>query len=516
MPPPDGQRGATVTNEQQPVTILIVGGGTAGWMSAALLARFSENGYRIILVESEDIGTVGVGEATIPQINLFNAALGLDEDEFIRETQGTFKLGIEFVDWHQKGARYMHAFGGVGRDIGIVPFQHYWHRARQLGVAKDLQQYALNDVAARAGGMQRGKPRTSDRLHDMPHAFHFDAGLYAAYLRRFAEARGAERVEGKIVDATLNAETGHVASVTLDDGRTIEADYFLDCSGFRGLMIEGALNTGYEDWSQWLPCNRALAVPCAHGDGGITPYTRSTARDAGWQWRIPLQHRIGNGYVYCADFISDEAARDTLLANLDGAPQAEPRPLSFVTGKRRKFWNKNVIAIGLASGFMEPLESTSIHLIQSSLSRLLKMLPRKQHSPADEAEFNRQADYEFERIRDFLILHYKATERDDTPFWRHCRDMTIPDSLAAKINLFRANGHIFREHEELFTEVGWLQVFVGQGILPQSHHPLADDVEPQDLADYMETLELLIAREVKQMPSHNDFIAQHCAAKVMP
>lgn len=498
---------------KEPVTFAIIGGGTAGWMSAALLSRFSENGYKVILVESEDIGTVGVGEATIPQINLFNTALGIDEDEFVRETQGTFKLGIEFVDWHRKGAAYMHAFGAVGRDIGIVPFQHYWHRARSLGKAKDLRHYALNEMAALGGRMQRGPLRTTDRLGDMPYAFHFDAGLYAAYLRRYAEARGAQRIEGKITTADLDPETGHVTCVRLEDGQGVSADYFIDCSGFRGLLIEEALKTGYDDWTHWLPCNRALAVPCAHGSSEITPYTRSTARDAGWQWRIPLQHRIGNGYVFCSDFISEEDARATLLANLDGAAQAEPRLLKFVTGKRRKFWNKNVIAVGLASGFMEPLESTSIHLIQSSLSRLLKMLPGKQVNPAVADEFNRQADFEFERIRDFLILHYKATERDDTPFWRHCRDMAIPDTLAAKIELFRANGHIFREHEELFTEVGWLQVFVGQGVLPEGHHPLADDVEEKDLADYMETLELLIAREVRQMPSHMDFIRKHCSAK---
>ena len=500
---------------KEPVTFAIIGGGTAGWMSAALLSRFSENGYKVILVESEDIGTVGVGEATIPQINLFNTALGIDEDAFVRETQGTFKLGIEFVDWHRKGAAYMHAFGAVGRDIGIVPFQHYWHRARSLGKAKELRHYALNEIAALGGRMQRGPLRTTDRLGDMPYAFHFDAGLYAAYLRRYAEARGTQRVEGKITTADLDPETGHVTCVRLEGGQSVSADYFIDCSGFRGLLIEEALKTGYDDWTHWLPCNRALAVPCAHGGGEITPYTRSTAREAGWQWRIPLQHRIGNGYVFCSDFIGEEEARTTLLANLDGAPQADPRLLKFVTGKRRKFWNKNVIAVGLASGFMEPLESTSIHLIQSSLSRLLKMLPGKQVNPAVADEFNRQADFEFERIRDFLILHYKATERDDTPFWRHCRDMAIPDTLAAKIELFRANGHIFREHEELFTEVGWLQVFVGQGVLPEGHHPLADDVEEKDLADYMETLELLIAREVRQMPSHMAFIRQNCAARAV-
>lgn len=496
-----------MSDESGLVTILIVGGGTAGWMSAALLSQFKENGYRIILVESEDIGTVGVGEATIPQINLFNAALGIDEEEFLRATQGTIKLGIEFVDWFKLGHRYMHAFGAVGRDIGIVPFQHYWQRARQLGSAKTLEHYSLNEVAARALKLQRGGPRTSDKLPDMPYAYHFDAGLYACYLRTLAEQRGVERIEGKITQVLSNSATGDVESINLESGQNISADLFIDCSGFKGLLIEGALETGYEDWTKWLPCNRAVAVPCGNAERQL-PYTRSTARDAGWQWRIPLQHRIGNGYVYCSDYISDDEAATTLVANLDDEPMAEPRFLRFTTGKRRKFWNHNVISLGLASGFMEPLESTSIHLIQSGLSRLLKLMPRKTMNPASATEFNRQSDFEYERIRDFLILHYKATERNDTPFWRHCLDMDIPDTLATKIELFRSRGHIFREHEELFTEVGWLQVLVGQGIIPQDRHPLADAVEPEDLAAFLETLELLIAREVKQMPSYDELIAK--------
>jgi tryptophan 7-halogenase len=509
--PLHGTGGITlVSNESSLITILIVGGGTAGWMSAALLSQFRENGYRIILVESEDIGTVGVGEATIPQINLFNSALGINEDQFLHATQGTIKLGIEFVDWQCLDHRYMHAFGAVGRDIGIVPFQHYWQRARLLGNAKSLNHYSLNEVAARAGKMQRGSPRTSDKLPDMPYAFHFDALLYARYLRKLSEERGVTRIEGKIIDVTLHGETGDVASVTLANGQIVSGDLFIDCSGFRGILIEGALKTGYDNWSHWLPCNSAVAVPCEHGDNPAsqTPYTRSTAREAGWQWRIPLQHRIGNGYVYCSDYISDETAAETLLANLDGAPLSDPRQLRFVTGKRRKMWNRNVIALGLASGFMEPLESTSIHLVQSGLSRLLKMLPSKTMDPAHAAEFNRQSDFEFERIRDFLILHYKATQRNDSAFWRDRAAMQIPDTLAHKIELFRSGGHIFRENDELFTEVGWLQVLIGQGIIPRAHHPLADGVDGKDLAEFMETLVLLIAREVRQMPDYSSFIAQ--------
>jgi tryptophan halogenase len=499
--------------DDETVTIVIAGGGTAGWMAAASFAHFLESGYRIILVESEEIGTVGVGEATIPQIRLFNQALGLDEDAFIRATQGTFKLGIEFAGWTRPGHSYMHAFGNIGRDAGATLFHHNWLRARKLGKAKTLDAYSLNEMAARAFKMQRGPARTAKTLPDMPYAFHFDAGLYAQYLRRFAERRGVERIEGKIEHVRLRGADGTVEALALNGDRTVRGDIFIDCTGFRGLLIEEALQTGYEDWSHWLPCNRALAVPCASA-GELTPYTRSTAREAGWQWRIPLQHRIGNGYVYCSDYISDEDARETLLANLDGEPQAEPRLLKFTTGKRKKLWNRNVIAMGLASGFMEPLESTSIHLVQSGIARFFNLLPGRRCSPADAAEFNRQSDFEFERIRDFLILHYKANGRPE-PFWQACREMDVPDTLAAKIALFSANGHIVREHEELFTEVGWLQVLIGQGILPEGHHPLADTISEADLAEYMETLELLSAREVRQMQDHAAFIAENCMAPAL-
>lgn len=493
--------------------ITIVGGGTAGWMAAAILAPFTAQGYRIRLVESEEIGTVGVGEATIPQINLYNQALGLDEDDFLRACKGTYKLGIEFVDWGHVGQRYMHAFGEIGRNVGIVGFQHYWHRARELGLAKELRHYSLNETAALAGKMQRGRLRTTDALPPMPYAFHFDASLYARYLRGIAESRGAERVEGKIVDVRLDGESGDVESVTLDGGEILTGDLFIDCSGFRGLLIEGALKTGYEDWSHWLPCDRAVAVPCAHGEGALTPYTRSTARDAGWQWRIPLQHRIGNGYVYCSSFISDDEAASTLLANLDAPALAEARPLRFVTGMRRKMWNRNVIALGLSSGFLEPLESTSIHLIQSGLQRLLRMLPRRSGTAAEADEFNRQCANEYERVRDFLILHYKATSRDDSPFWKHCAAMSVPDSLGHKVELFRQSAHIFRTDDDLFTEVAWLQVLVGQGIYPERHHPLADAISADDLKSYMDTWEAILGREAAQMPRHEDFIARQCASE---
>jgi tryptophan 7-halogenase len=493
-----------------PVKIVIVGGGTAGWMTAAALARFLGTGYAIQLIESEEIGTVGVGEATIPQIHLFNAALDLDEDAFLRATQGTFKLGIEFAGWSAPGETYMHAFGAIGQGLGLLPFQHYWLRARKLGFAKDLSRYSLNELAARTMRMQRG--RADAASFEMPYAYHFDAGLYAAYLRRYSEARGVARTEGRVVSASQNSECGDITEIVLDDGRRIAGDFFIDCSGFRGVLIEQTLKTGYEEWTHWLPCDRAMAVPCAAG-GDFTPYTRSTARESGWQWRIPLQHRIGNGYVYSSAHISDDEAAETLLANLDGAPLAEPRPLRFTTGRRRKVWNHNCIAIGLASGFMEPLESTSIHLIQSAISRLLSVIPGKTIAPSIIDEFNRRADFEVERIRDFLILHYHANARKGLPLWDQCRTMSIPDTLAAKIELFRSSGYIFREHEELFTEVGWLQVLIGQGVIPADYNRIADTITEATLREMLEGFEIANVTAVRKMPRHVDFIAQHCSSQ---
>lgn len=498
-------------SEAPVTTIVIAGGGTAGWMAAATFGRFLESGYRIRLVESEEIGTVGVGEATIPQIRLFNQALGLDEDAFLRATGGTFKLGIAFDGWRELGHSYMHAFGDIGRDVGLIAFQHYWLRARRMGIAKPLEAYALNEVAARAGRMHRGGPLTAATIPAMPYAFHFDAGLYAAYLRRFATNRGVERIEGRIAQVERNGENGDVAALLLESGERVAGDLFLDCTGFRGLLIEGALQTGYEDWTRWLPCDRAIAVPTGNV-GAPVPFTRAIAREAGWQWRIPLQHRTGNGHVYCSAFLSDDAAADMLLAHVEGDVQAEPRRLRFVTGRRKRAWNRNVVAMGLASGFLEPLESTSIHLIQSAIARLLKLLPALPIAEAARAEYNRQTDFEVERIRDFLILHYWANGRPE-PFWQACRAMTLPDTLQAKIALWQQTGGIVREHEELFTEDGWLQVLAGQGVEAHAQHPLADQIGADDLGDYMETLELLYRREVQAMPTHEAFIARHCAAR---
>jgi tryptophan halogenase len=348
-------------------------------------------------------------------------------------------------------------------------------------------------------------------LGSIAYAFHFDASLYSKYLRGYAEARGVVRTEGKIVDVHLHPESGFVEAVTLADGQRHGGELFIDCSGFRGLLIEQALKTGYEDWSRWLPANRALAVPC-ESVAEITPYTRSTARSAGWQWRIPLQHRIGNGYVYCSDYLSDEDASATLLANLDGKPLADPRPLRFVTGMRKSFWNRNVVAVGLASGFLEPLESTSIHFIQSSLAKLVAFFPDRRFDPAPIAEYNRQVQFEFTRSRDFIALHYKATERDDSPFWRHCRDMEVPDTLAHKLAIFRASGRICRDYEELFTELSWQQVLLGQDVIPDTCHPLTDQLGEAELRQFLDNIRGVIARSAQAMPGHRDFIEKFCKA----
>jgi len=497
---------------QQIKRILIVGGGTAGWMTAALLGKLFQGLYEIILIESEEIGTVGVGEATIPAIKKYNELLEIDENDFIRRTQGSFKLGIEFVDWTRLGDAYFHSFGVIGQDLGWLRCHQYWLKMRPKGRAADFSAYSINSAAARANKFLRADPKMAESpIGHIAHAFQFDAGLYAKFLRSYAEARGVIRREGKVADVTLRGADGFVESVTMTDGETIAADLFIDCSGFRGLIIEQAMQTGYESWTHWLPCDRAIAVPCARTEP-FTPYTRATARTAGWQWRIPLQHRTGNGHVYSSAHISDEDAEAQLLANLDGAQLAEPNRLRFTTGKRRQIWNKNCVAIGLASGFLEPLESTSIHLIQSSVIRLVRLLPDGGFDPATIAEFNRQTDFEYERIRDFIILHYKATERDDSSFWRQCRDMEVPDTLRRKIDLFAANGRVFREDDELFTEESWIQVFLGQGVIPRGYDPLVDIRPEAQVEEYLGNVQRVIAKCVAVMPSHAEFVAKTCAA----
>jgi len=491
--------------------IVIVGGGTAGWMTAAALAKVLKGKYPIKLVESDEIGTVGVGEATIPMIQIFNRMLDLDEDEFMRKTQASFKLGIEFVNWGRLGDRYIHGFGVIGQDNWTVDFHQYWLKQYLAGKAKDLVHYSINTAACLQNKFMRAQPdMPNSPLSQIAHAFHFDASLYAKFLREYSEARGVERVEGKIIEVQ-QYESGDVSAVKLHSGQLIEGDFFVDCSGFRALLIEGALKTGYEDWSHWLPCDRALAVPCVSTQE-LTPYTRATARQAGWQWRIPLQHRVGNGHVYCSKFISDDEAAAVLLSNLDGEPLASPRPIKFVTGKRQRAWNRNVIAIGLASGFLEPLESTSIHLIQMGIGHLLTYFPSGGVDAADRDEYNRLMALEFEWVRDFIILHYKATERTDSPFWNYCRTMDIPEPLAHRIRLFESHGRVHREGNELFTKISWLQVMHGQRIRPRSYHPLADLLPEAEIEEYLQEVERVIATCVDVMPSHAKFIAENCAA----
>jgi tryptophan halogenase len=492
-------------------SIAIVGGGTAGWMAAAVCARkFHDGSCAITLIESSEIGTVGVGEATIPPIRLFNQALGIDENEFLRATQGTFKLGIEFQDWARIGHRYMHPFGipGVNPE---APVHQLWLRLREHGDAGAFEDYSLNAVIARRDRIANLTGNAGGAWSMYGYAYHFDAGLYAAFLRRYSEARGVRRIDGKVVDTELRAGDGFIEAVRLADGRRVEADFFIDCSGFRGLLIEDALKTGYEDWTHWLPCDRAVAVPCESA-GARTPYTRATARSAGWQWRIPLQHRICNGYVFCSRHIGDDEASATLLANLDGRALADPRVLRFTTGRRRKLWNRNCVALGLAAGFLEPLESTSIHLIQKSLTHLFNLFPDRRFSPVLIDDFNRVALAEYDHIRDFVVLHYHANTRDDTPLWRECRNMPIPESLCRRLDFFRHSGRVLRYPADLFAASNWLAVLLGQEVWPEHGDPLVMRHDPQRLRAELAQIRATIGKMADTAVSHDAYLARHCQA----
>jgi len=482
-------------------------------MTAAALARVMGPRITITLVESSEIGIVGVGEATIPAIALFNKLVRIDEDEFLRQTQGTFKLGIEFVDWRQKGHSYLHAFGPVGRDLAYIPFHHYW--LKESGLADpsgaSLWDYSLNAQAAKQARFGRMTQVRDTPLAGLLWAFHFDASLYASYLSRLSQGMGVRRVDAKIA-GVLQHPDGDVRALRLEDGRELAADFFIDCTGFRGLLIEQALQTGYEDWSHWLPCDRAQAVPSAN-TSPLLPFTRATAREAGWQWRIPLQHRTGNGHVYCSAFTSDDRAREALLGHLDAPALADPRVIRFTTGRRKQLWNRNVVCLGLASGFLEPLESTSIHLIQVGIQRLIHHFPHHGDCEERQREFNRAAAAEYEYIRDFIILHYVANQRLGEPFWDACRNMAIPDSLAQRIELFRESAGIFCNADDLFQLNSWLQVLWGQGVVPRGAHPFVEAVSPADRSQYLRDLRGLIGQAAKALPGHAEFIARHCAAR---
>ena len=497
-------------NDHKIREIVIIGGGTAGWMAAAALIRLLDFGaMKITLVESDEIGTVGVGEATIPPLIAYNDMLGINEDEFVAATRGTFKLGIEFVDWGRVGERYFHPFGPHGQDFRGVHFHQLYLRERQRRKLDEIDAWSMSATAAVLGRFARPASNARLPLSQLGYAFHFDAGLYARFLRGLAEADGVRRVEGKIVDATLDSSNGHVQTVRLADGTTIAGDLFIDCSGFRGLLIEEKLGTGYEDWSRWLPCDRAVAVP-SHYSGQPDPFTRCTARSAGWQWRIPLQHRMGNGLVYSSAYLTDANAEAFVLANLEGEPIAEPRRLAFQAGRRRQAWNGNVVSLGLSGGFIEPLESTSIHLIQSGIVKLLALFPDKRFNPIERDEYNRQMKDVYEDARDFIILHYKATRRDDSEFWNHCRTMVVPDTLQRKLDLWQAKGRLFREHHELFGTASWVAVLLGQGVVPQDHEPAADALDLGLITDALDKIRLSYQRMAEGMPRHGDFIASIC------
>ena len=500
----------TDTPERHIRRIVIVGGGSAGWMSAAALAAATRGRTPIELVESDAIGIIGVGEATIPPIRRFNEQLGIEENAFAAATGGTFKLGIEFVDWTRVGQRYFHPFGGFAPDFDAVPLHHYWLRERSRGDGVPIQDYAMAWAAARAGRFDRPLADRRLVLSMYDYAYHFDAALYAKYLRGYAERRGVVRTEGKVVDVKLRGTDGHIESLVLENGERIEGDLFIDCSGFRALLIEGALHSGFDDWREWLPCDRAVAVGCPVGQD-LPPYTRSTARPAGWQWRIPLQHRIGNGHVYCSEFTSEDEATAVLLANLEGEPLGGPRLIKFTAGARREFWSRNCVAIGLAAGFLEPLESTALHLVQSAIARLLALFPDRDCDPLLAREFNRLTRIEYERIRDFLILHYHAQQRDE-PLWRHTRAVPIPQTLRYKIDQFRHYGHIVAEPHELFQNSNWLAVLAGQEVWPGRHHPLADLHTEVDARRYLAGIRDVLNRAANALPTHREYIERHCRA----
>ncbi|MCW8196343.1 tryptophan 7-halogenase [Proteobacteria bacterium 005FR1] len=485
--------------------VTIVGGGTAGWMAAAGLSKSLGETLDISLIESDEIGTVGVGEATIPTLLTLHKLLDIDEREFMAAVQGTFKLGISFENWRAQGEDYIHSFGYTGKDCWAAGFQHFWLKGLKQGLSAAYGDYCSEHLAARRN---RFAVLPNSGLN---YAYHMDATLYARFLRKFAERYGVRRIEGKITSVQTQPESGFIESVTLASGQVVEGDLFIDCSGFRGLLIEQTLHTGYEDWSHWLPCDSAVAVQTSSVSEPI-PYTRSIARDAGWQWRIPLQHRVGNGLVYCSRYLSDEDAKSRLLDNIEGERLIEPRVIKFRTGRRLKQWNKNCIALGLAGGFIEPLESTSIHLIQRGIIRLMQLFPVAGINSADIDEFNAQSDHELENIRDFIVLHYHVTERQDTPFWRHCRSMDIPASLAHRIKLFRDTGRVFKVPNELFGENSWVQVMLGQGIMPKSYHPIVDMMPDEELKNFLGTLRDAPRRLTDQLPDHQTFISNYCKA----
>jgi tryptophan halogenase len=487
--------------------VVIAGGGTAGWMAAASISKLIGKNLDITLIESDQIPTVGVGEATIPSLLILHQLLKIKEEEFVAAVHGTFKLGISFENWRNVNEDYIHSFGYTGKDCWAAGFQHFWLKGRQEGISKEFGQYCPELVAAK-----QGKFAVLPNLA-INYAYHIDAGRYATFLRKIAEDNGVTRTEGTIKDVTTSDQNGYIESVTLASGQVIEGDLFIDCTGFRGLLIEQTLHTGYDDWSHFLPCDRAVAVQ-TESVGPPIPYTRSIARESGWQWRIPLQSRVGNGLVFCSRYMSDDEAIQTILDNVEGKTINEPRVIPFRAGQRRRHWNKNCVAVGLSSGFVEPLESTSIHLIQRSVTRLMQMFPYAGIREAEINEFNTQMDFEIQNIRDFIVLHYHVTNREDTRFWRHCRNMKIPESLQHRIDLFKETGRVFKVPHELFGENSWIQVMLGQGLMPEQYHPIVDEMTDEELRHFLHGAEASVAKLVSRLPQHQAFIDHYCKAQM--
>lgn len=489
--------------------IVIAGGGTAGWIAAASLAKLLGKNLSITLVESDQIGTVGVGEATIPTLLTLHELLKIKEQDCLAAAQGTFKLGISFENWRDLGADYIHSFGFTGKDCWAAGFQHFWLKGKKLGISKEFGEYCKEWIAAK-----------KNRFAVLPgqalnYAYHIDASLYAKFLRKIAEENGAIRQEGKIKSIETDSESGFIQALLLESGQRIEGDLFVDCTGFIGLLIEKTLNVGYEDFTHWLPCDRAVAVQ-TESVGPPIPYTRSIAREAGWQWRIPLQHRVGNGLVFSSKHLSDDSAIDVVLKNIEGKPLTEPRVIRFEAGQRNQHWHKNCVAVGLASGFIEPLESTSIHLIQRSIIRLMQLFPYAGIRQPDVNEFNNQMKTEIEHIRDFIILHYHVTNRTDTPFWNQCRTMAIPDSLQHRIDLFKQTGRVFKVPGELFGENSWIQVMLGQGLYPEQYHPIVNMMSDDELQRFLSGINSAAENLVSQLPDHQRFIDHYCKAGAWP
>jgi len=487
--------------------VVIAGGGTSGWMTAAALTKLLGKNLEVVLVESDDIGTVGVGEATIPTMHIFHRLLNIKEAEVMAATNATFKLGIQFENWKTLGEDYIHSFGFLGKDCWACGFQHFWVKGRQKGIATEIGDYCVEHLGARQGRFAVLPNQ------DLNHAYHMDASLYAKFLRRLSEQHGIKRIEGKIREVQQHSD-GNISALLLESGELVEGDLFIDSTGFRALLIEQTLNTGFEDWSHWLPCDSAYAVQTKTTQEPVA-YTRAIAREAGWQWKIPLQSRVGNGLVFCSKFMTEAEAKQTLIDNVEGEMMFEPRLIKFKTGTRRQHWNKNCVAIGLSSGFLEPLESTSIHLIHRSIIRLLQMFPAHGIVAADVAEFNRQTKIEMDNIRDFIILHYKATERTDTRFWRYCKDMDVPDTLTHRMELFKQSGKVYKFAQELFGESSWLQVMIGQGLMPEQYHPIVDLMPDSELNDFLMSIKHNVKRTVSQFPTHHEFIQHYCKSSLV-